>query len=224
MAVATAMESAEYTLLPQSGFYEFIPADSEDESVTLNADQLEPGKDYEIVLTTLSGFYRYRIGDVVRCVGYDRQSPKICFMYRKKQMVSIAGEKTNEAAIAWAVGEFEKATGVSVFDYSVYADTKAEPGRYVLFMEPGKHIPKEKLGEYREIAESKLGIANPSLGSKLADGTLGPVGIQFVQQQTYYLYRDLMILRGTSENQLKPVRVIDTPIKEKFFFALTDEE
>ncbi len=224
MAVATDMECPEYTLLPQSGFYEFLPADSEDESKTYNLDELEVGKEYEIILTTLSGFYRYRIGDVVRVVGYQGQSPKVCFVYRKKQMVSIAGEKTNEACVAWTVKEFEKAAGVSIFDYSVYADTETLPGRYVLFMEPSRHLPKEKHEEYRAIVDEKLGVANPSLGSKIKDGTLNHSDVRFVQRETYYLYRDMMVLRGTSENQLKPVRVIDTPAKEKFFFALIDDE
>lgn len=223
MAVATKMESTEYTLLPQSGFYEFIPADSDD-TRTYNLDELEIGKNYEIVLTTLSGFYRYRIGDVVRVVGYQDESPKICFQYRKNQMVNIAGEKTNEASVAWTVEQFEKETGESIFDYSVYADTDTLPGRYMLFMEPSRHLDKEDHEKYREIVEQKLSIANPSLGTKIKDGTLAPTQIKFMQQETYYLYRDMMILRGVSENQLKPVRIIDTPVKEKFFFALVDDE
>ncbi len=224
MAVATEMESMEYLLLPHSGFYEFIPTDSEDESKTYNLDELEAGKEYEIILTNLAGFYRYRIGDVVRVVGYKGESPKICFVYRKKQMVNIAGEKTNEACVAWTVGEFEKETGAAIFDYSLYADTDTLPGRYVLFMEPGEHLPKENHAKYREIIERKLAVANPSLGAKVKDGTLGPTDIKFMQQETYYLYRDMMIMRGVSENQLKPVRVIDTLAKEKFFFALIDNE
>ncbi|MFT8593665.1 MAG: GH3 auxin-responsive promoter family protein [Bifidobacterium sp.] len=224
MAVATEMERAEYMLLPESGFYEFIPADEDSPTETLNLDELEVGRDYEIVLTNLSGFYRYRIGDVLRVTGYAGQTPKVCFVYRKKQMVSIAGEKTNEASIAWTVGEFEKASGHAIADYSIYADIDATPGRYVLFMEADRHVDIERHAEYRSLIEGKLSVANPSFGSKVRDGVLGAMDIRFVQQETYYLYRDLMVLRGTSENQLKPVRVIDTPGKERFFFALVDAE
>jgi hypothetical protein len=224
MAVATEMESMEYTLLPQSGFYEFIPMDSDDETKTYNLDELEIGREYEIILTNLSGLYRYRIGDVVRVVSYQDQSPKLCFVYRKKQMVSIAGEKTNESCVAWVVEEFEKETGTTISDYSVYADTDSSPGRYVLFMEPSEHLPKDNYEKYRNIIEQKFSLANPSLGTKMKDGTLGPVDFHFVQQETYYLYREMMILRGISENQLKPVRVIDTLMKESFFFALIDND
>lgn len=33
-----------------------------------------------------------------------------------------------------------------------------------------------------------------------------------------------MIGKGVSSNQLKPVRVLDTPMKERFFFALVEED
>ena len=224
IAVAAEMEKAEYTIIPNSGFYEFIPADAEDDSVTCTIGELEIGKDYEIVITNISGFYRYRIGDVVRVVGFQNQLPKICFVYRKNQMVSIAGEKTNEESLTWSVREFSDATGEDILDYSIYADTDVSPGRYVVFLEPKSRIPAEKHDEYRDIIEEKLGIANPSFGSKIKSGILSRTELHFLQQETYYLYRDMMALRGVSENQIKPVRVIDTPVKERFFFSLIDRE
>ncbi len=234
MGVAVEMEQGEYVLLPQSGFYEFIPvADpgkqgDEDESDTANPKtkllhELEEGRCYEIVITNLSGFYRYRIGDVVRCMGYQNETPKICFVYRKNQMVNIAGEKTDEECIARAVKGFEEKTGESIMDFSIFADTQISPGRYVLFMEPAQHLPQENHEQYREIVDELLAKVNPSIGKKVKDGTLSPSDVRFLQQQTYALYRDLQAARGISENQLKPVRVIDTLVKEKFFFALIDE-
>jgi|ADurb_H2B_03_Slu_FD_contig_123_5367_length_2918_multi_13_in_2_out_2_2 hypothetical protein len=225
MAICHEMESQEFVLIPDSAFYEFIPMDREDDSEeTLTMDQLETGKDYEIILTNTSGFYRYRIKDVVRVVGWYQNCPKIQFVYRLNQMVSIAGEKTTEECISWAVKEFAKEAGCQLVDYSVYADTMISPGRYVIFMETEERLSKDKYGEYREIIEKKLGIANPSIGKKVKSGVLSPSELTFVQEETYALYRDLMIHRGISGNQLKPVRVIDTLVKENFFFALVDKE
>ena len=229
MGVVTDVESMDYTLIPQGGYYEFLPVDAEgDETAlrtqTLKLNELEVGQDYEIIITNFSGFYRYRIGDVVTVNGYEGESPKICFKYRKKQMISIAGEKTNDSAVQYAVEEFSKAINMPVNDYSIYADTDSNPGRYVMFIEPHRHLPKERHGEYRTIIEEKLSIANPSFGAKVKEGILAPTELKFVQQETYALYRDLMIMKGTSENQLKPVRVIDNLFKEKYFFKLVDEE
>lgn len=224
MAICNEMESQEFVLIPDSAFYEFIPVDQEDSEETLTMEQLETGKDYEIILTNTSGFYRYRIKDVVRVVGWYKKCPKIKFVYRLNQMVSIAGEKTTEECISWAVKEFAKDAQCELVDYSVYADVAVSPGRYVIIMETEKRMSKENQDEYRLIIEEKLGIANPSIGSKVKSGILSPSEITFVQEETYALYRDLMIMRGISGNQLKPVRVIDTLIKENFFFALVDKE
>ncbi|GHU54494.1 plant auxin-responsive GH3 [Clostridia bacterium] len=222
VAVATGIEEEFYTLIPDSGFYEFIPEDAKDETQTLTLDKLEEGKNYEIVITNVSGLYRYRIGDVVRVSGYYNQTPRICFMYRKNQLVSIAGEKTDESMIKWAVSELARETGDVFFDYSVYADTETSPGRYVLFVEPKDIIPQEKLKGYRDIIEDKLSAANPSAGAKIKSGALGSVALEVLQQQTYYLHRDQKIAHGVSENQMKPVRVISKPEDKKFFFALRE--
>ncbi|WP_083439536.1 GH3 auxin-responsive promoter family protein [Acetobacterium bakii] len=225
MAICSEMESQAFVLIPDSAFYEFIPANQEEETnETLTMDQLETGKDYEIVITNTSGFYRYRIKDVVRVVGWYNKCPKIQFVYRLNQMVSIAGEKTTEDCISWSVREFVKEAKCELVDYSVYADIGVSPGRYVIFMETEKRLAKDQHHEYRRIIEEKLGIANPSIGAKVKSGVLSPSDITFVQEETYALYRDLMIMRGISGNQLKPVRVIDTLVKENFFFALADKE
>lgn len=218
MAAAREVETGEFVLLPGSGFYEFIPADAEDEETSYTIDQLEPDKDYEIVITNLSGFYRYKLKDVVRVTGFYKEMPLIQFVYRKNQMVSIAGEKTNDESVSWAVQEFSKTVGCLVTDYSVYADTDVNPGRYVIFMETDKPLPKEQHEMYRSLIEQKLGEANPSFGDKIRTHVLSKTVLHFVEPETYALYRDLQAMRGISPNQLKPVRVIDTPVKEKFFF------
>lgn len=224
MAVARNVEEGEFVLIPDSGFYEFVPMDSDDEDVTYTIDELEVGKDYEIIVTNLSGFYRYRIKDVIRVTGFHKQSPKIKFVYRKNQMISIAGEKTNDEAVSWAVSEFAKETGCKISDYSIEADTDCEPGRYVVYLEPDHIMDSDKIEEYTKLIEEKLSIANPSFGAKVKNGVLSKTVLYFLQQETYALYRDLMIMRGVSGNQLKPVRVIDTPMKKKFFSALIEKE
>ena len=45
-------------------------------------DEVEVGQRYEIVLTTQSGFYRYRVGDVVEVVDLHHNCPLIRVMYR----------------------------------------------------------------------------------------------------------------------------------------------
>lgn len=223
MAVARYPDEGEFVLIPDSGFYEFIPIDSTDEETSYTMDQLEVGKDYEIVITNLSGLYRYRIKDVIRVTGWHNKAPKIKFVYRKNQMISIAGEKTSQEAVSWVVDEFAKKTECLIPDYSVYADLSVDPGRYVLFMETYPQLPVEKTAEYEELLFELLSKANPNLGFVMNNNQLGKPKLHLVQQQTYALYTDMQVMRGTSRNQIKPVRLIDTPAKEKFFFALIEK-
>ncbi|MBQ9010490.1 MAG: GH3 auxin-responsive promoter family protein [Clostridia bacterium] len=221
-ATARHMGDTSYVLIPDGGFYEFIPVKSEDETKTLTIDQLEEGEEYEIVVTNLSGFYRYRIKDVIRVTGFYNEAPMIEFIYRKSQLLSIEGEKTNEEAVRWTIEQTMKVTGIRVNDYSVYADTDTEPGHYTFIIEPDKIIPIGEREHIRDVLEEKLMQANPSFGDKIRRGILGKTELVTVQQQTYQLYRDYMITKGVSPNQLKPVRVIDTPIKHNFFFSLKE--
>ena len=65
--IAVRMNSPEYVIVPDSGYYEFIPeeaADLPEEALrehTLELNELQLGKKYEMVVTNLSGLYRYRI-------------------------------------------------------------------------------------------------------------------------------------------------------------------
>ena len=54
----------------------------EENPKTLFIDEIEVGKRYEIVITTVSGFYRYRMGDVIEVVGFHENCPVIQVKYR----------------------------------------------------------------------------------------------------------------------------------------------
>ena len=56
--------------VPDSMFYEFLPTDADDDfSKIVTIDQIETGKEYEVIVTNLSGFYRYRMRDAVKIAG-----------------------------------------------------------------------------------------------------------------------------------------------------------
>ena len=221
IAVARHMGDKAYVLVPDSGFYEFIPMEGDD-GRTLTIDELKEGEDYEIVVTNLSGFYRYRLQDVIRVVGFYNEAPLIRFNYRKDQLVSIAGEKTNDASMRWVMEKFQARMSIKINDYSVFADTDSEPAHYVLLVEPSGIVPKEDIPGCRDMLDSLLMRANPAYAKLVHDGVLGKMELVFLQQQTFQLYNDVMIMKGASANQLKPVRVIDTTSKKNFFFRMKE--
>jgi hypothetical protein len=86
-----------------SHFLEFEPLDAA-ERVPLLAHELEPGGRYSPILTTGGGLYRYRLSDVVTCVGRQHQAPRLRFDGKRDQTSDLVGEKLDAAAVEAALG------------------------------------------------------------------------------------------------------------------------
>ena len=219
-SVPVELAAHESALIPDSLFYEFIPIDVED-AVPVTMDKLEVGKKYELVITTHSGFYRYRMKDVLLVTGFYHQTPLVEFQYRIDKTVSLMGEKTTEMALRVAVDNTAKECGFMLVDSSFYPDT--EEVQYVCLMEIDR-VPKELCEEtIRSCLDKNLAKLNPSYGEKIRSGIIKPVRLIFAQPETYVLYKELMRMKGYSIAQLKPVSVIDNEVQKGFFFTLTED-
>lgn len=214
---------AEYTLILWSGFYEFIPMEEGKPAAPLLMDQLEIGKEYELIVTSLSGFYRYRLGDVIRVTGYHNECPLIVFSYRKSQLISMYGEKVTETALHNAVEALAKETRTAMLEYGVYADMETNPGHYTVLLESDREIAPDTWPMYSEILNRKLCEAHDSYRQKIEQKIMLPLQVKFLQPQTYALYRDLKIMGGASPNQIKPLHVIPEGRLKRFFLGLVQK-
>ena len=206
------MNDPRFVPLMDSCFFEFLPADAaEDDTQTLTIDQLEDGKEYEIIITNQCGFYRYRIKDVIRVVGFYENCPMITFAYRKNQLFNVAAEKTTEEHIDEAVRRLGKALNCEFPEYAVYLDTKSEVSRYVLLLEPETPIPVDSEGKYGEILQKILCDVNPEYPIFVERGTIGTPLVLIQQPQTHRLWREMKLWKGASTNQVKPVKILDIP-------------
>ncbi len=83
-----------------SGFFEFLASNGD----LLLAWELEAAKDYEVVMTTAGGLYRYQTGDCVRCIntsnGASRDLPSLQFIGRDNSVSDLVGEKLTEAFVS----------------------------------------------------------------------------------------------------------------------------
>lgn len=119
-----------------SHFFEFIPVGSKTETPLL-ADQLEIGQEYEVVVTTGGGFYRYQMNDIVEVVGFYQQVPLIEFVSKSNHISDWFGEKLNEAFVAnICKALFQKIRQEPVF-YLLAPEDTASTFRYTLYLECG---------------------------------------------------------------------------------------
>ena len=223
-AVCIKMNEPSFLLLPDSCFFEFRLADAnDDDNNTLTIDQLEEGKEYEVIITNQGGFYRYKIRDVVRVLGFFNKTPLVTFAYRKGQLISAAGEKTTEEHLCEAVKIFGKELGVAINDFAIYLDNEGSLSRYVMLIEPDEPLDISKDEEYAETFERIISEVNKEYAFLKQRGSLGKPLVLIQQPETHALWRELKMSLGSSSNQVKPVRVLDTPMKQKFFFKLLEE-
>ena len=219
MAMPVELNASDYVLLPRSLFYEFIPEDGDINERPLTLDQLEVGKNYEIIITNWSGLYRYRILDIVKCTGTYNNSKKIEFLYRSNMGLNAANEKTTTDMLDFVADKTRKHFGLTFEEFSYYADTDKLPPHYVLFVEEHSDLIDKNKEAIEKYIDEQFFEANEKYEKYRKLGQIGPAEIRQFKENTYHDYKQMLVSQGRVLNQIKPVTVINTPEKKEFFFS-----
>ncbi|KAL8473000.1 hypothetical protein ACS0TY_030003 [Phlomoides rotata] len=210
-----------YTIMPNMGYFEFIPNDLAKPSQLVDLADVEIGREYELVVTTYSGLCRYRVGDILRVTGYYNSAPQFKFIRRKNVLLSIDADKTDESELQKAVENAAvllRGFDTTVVEYTSFADTSTIPGHYVIYWEL---LVKDQSNVPSDVVLAKCClIMEESLNSvyrqcRVADNSVGPLEIRVVRSGTFEELMDYAISRGASINQYKAPRCVSyTPIVE----------
>lgn len=189
-AVITVPDRENRTLLsPQSGFYEFI---DDNEDVHL-AHELQVDQEYEVILTTSGGLYRYRSGDRVRCLSYVGKLPELRFVGRE-QTSDMAGEKLSETFAGNCLND--------IAGFRMLLALNDKPG-YCLVLETSSATPN-----IREYVEQKL-CHNPHYAYARKLGQLQPLKLLTLENPTD-LYLNRALQHGARLGDIKlPVLCFD---------------
>jgi hypothetical protein len=169
--------SGDYALPLGSAYYEFIPLSDVDKEQpeTVDLDSVKIGELYEVVVTNLSGFYRYRIGDIVKIAGRYFEAPILNFSHRRGTTLDLVGERTTEAHVNIAIdllnGEWLSEMDVCLRDYTATVEPDTTPPHYVFYI--------ELLGD----AAPSAAIATINKGAHLLDTALGDANHAYRQQR-----------------------------------------
>jgi len=226
LGVNPNIEGKTYILHPCSMFYEFYPIEkdpgesSHDNSIdsekTLFIEQLQPGKEYEVIITNLTGLYRYRFGDVIRCVGYEGEAPIVEIAYRIGQFLNAGGERTSEETFYKALSNtVAKDWGLSLKEYTTveyFLKGNRKP-RYIVFVEladkeTGSISVERSLTRREKIKlDERLGEENKSYKSLRSRGRLEEIEVVTVRKGTFERLRKQMVSCGVGTTQIKQPRV-----------------
>uniref|UniRef100_K3XF62 Uncharacterized protein n=1 Tax=Setaria italica TaxID=4555 RepID=K3XF62_SETIT len=216
----TPPESATFTVLPNIGYFEFIPLKAGDggaaasdtcfaEAEPVGLTEVTVGEHYEVVMTTFAGLYRYRLGDVVKVAGFYNSTPKLKFVCRRNLMLSINIDKNSEHDLQLAVDSAAKilaAEKLEVVDYSSHADVSRDPGHYVVFWE----LNAEANGDVLQSCCDELDRAftDPGyVGSRKA-AAIGPLELRVLQRGTFQKVLRHYLSLGAPVSQFKSPRCV----------------
>lgn len=197
-----------YVLLPDAAFFEFIKEKDIflKNPKTYNLNELEINQNYEIVVTSFNGLYRYKLGDVIKVVDFYNKSPELIFLYRKNQLLNMVSEKTTEEQVKNALKSLENTLSLKIIDYCTNPNTSTTPGNYIFFIELNKDFSnKNKL---EEILDLELCKSNKAYHRFREKNSLGRLQIILLKKGSFEKFKEILIKKGASKNQLKIPRVI----------------
>ncbi|XP_010062931.2 indole-3-acetic acid-amido synthetase GH3.6 [Eucalyptus grandis] len=219
-----------YTLIPTMAYFEFLPVhrnngaannpismpkslNEKEQRDLVDLVDVKLGQEYELVVTTHAGLYRYRVGDVLRVAGFKNKAPQFNFICRKNVVLSIDSDKTDEVelqnAVKNALNHLAPFDAI-VAEYTSYADTSTIPGHYVLFWELSLNgsnpIPPSVFEDCCLAVEESLNSVYRQ--GRVSDRSIGPLEIKIVEPGTFDKLMDCAISYGASINQYKTPRCV----------------
>ncbi|XP_044465608.1 indole-3-acetic acid-amido synthetase GH3.10-like isoform X2 [Mangifera indica] len=210
-------ENVTFAAIPTFCYFEFIPIyrqkDScqaiddfiEDEPVPLS--QVKVGQEYEIVLTTFTGLYRYRLGDVVEVAGFHKRTPKLNFICRRKLILSINIDKNTEKDLQLVVekgSQLLSKVGAELLDFTSHANVVSQPGHYIIYWEIKGEVEERVLQEC--CCEMDASFVDHGYVVSRRTNSIGPLELCIVKRGTFKKILDHFIGNGAALSQFKTPR------------------
>ncbi|KAH6779956.1 Auxin-responsive GH3 family protein [Perilla frutescens var. hirtella] len=229
-------EQATFAVLPNIGYFEFIPlkedlnVQEQDMSCKLSAEpkpvgltDVKIGEEYEILVTnfaaqsssdarsnaTVSGLYRYRLGDVVKVKGFHNSTPELQFICRRNLLLTINIDKNTEKDLQLAVeaaAHLLAEEKLEVVDFTSRVDSATEPGHYVVFWEISGEPRDEILQECCNCLDRSFVDAGYMSSRKVS--AIGALELRIVRRGTFHKILDHYVGLGAAVSQFKTPRCV----------------
>lgn len=210
-------ELATFAVLPNIGYFEFIPqrvVNLEDQVLRMEPEpvgltEVKVGEEYEIIVTNVAGLYRYRLGDVVKVMGFHNSTPELKFICRRNLLLTINIDKNTEKDLQLSVQEAAKLLAEEkqeVVDFTSHVDVSTDPGHYVIFWEISDEVNDEVLKECCNCLDRSFVDAGYVSARKV--NAIGPLELRVVWKGTFQQILDHYLGLGAALSQFKTPRCV----------------
>jgi GH3 auxin-responsive promoter len=190
-AIVTIPFDGKYPVAIDSHFFEFIDQDGK----VCEVEALRVQEEYEVVVTTAGGLWRYRLGDIVRVIGCVGKTPSLQFLGRAGNISDRFGEKLSEVFVEDAV---RKVLADEMPRFVMVAPDTDEHGcRYTLYIEGEAQI------QWARALDSVL-RQNPNYAYCRDLGQLLPTRLFVIKGGAYEAFANRLTSRRAKLGDIKP--------------------
>ncbi len=187
-----------YPVAIRSHFFEFI----DDAGSVHPVELLREGAEYEIVVTTAGGLWRYRTGDRVTVTGWMEKTPSLQFLGRGRDVSDRFGEKLSEAFVVRALNEVFNGKAPC---FALLAPDEDDAGcRYTLYVEG--RVERH----WAQLLDRAL-RANPHYAGCRDLGQLESVRVFAIAERGYETFSNRFAANGARLGDIKPVALSRLP-------------
>jgi jasmonic acid-amino synthetase len=158
-----------------------------------------------------AGLYRYRLGDVVKVVGFHNSTPELQFVCRRSLILSINIDKNTEKDLQLAVevaAKLLEAEKLEVMDFTSSVEKSSDPGRYVIFWELSSDAASEHVLQSCANCLDLAFVDGGYLGSRKT-GAIGPLELRILRKGTFKEILDHFVRLGCAPSQFKTPRFVN---------------
>ncbi|XP_057473285.1 indole-3-acetic acid-amido synthetase GH3.10 isoform X1 [Actinidia eriantha] len=214
-----APEDVTFAVIPTFSYFEFIPLYKQNQYFSSATDdfiegdpiplsQVKVGQQYEIVLTTFTGLYRCRLGDVVEVAAFYKGTPKLNFTCRRKLILTVNIDKNTEKDLQLVVEKgsqiLSKKARAELVDFTSHANVANQPGHYVIYWEIKGEVEERVLAECCN--EMDVSFVDHGYVVSRKTSAIGPLELCIVERGTFKKILDHFIGNGAAMSQFKTPR------------------
>ncbi len=222
---------------PHLNFLEFIPeeecrksaADRTYQPQTVLLDQVQPGRNYELVVTNFHGgiLVRYRLGEIVRITALSNDKlgiklPQMIMEGRADDLIDLGFMRLNERVIWQALEN----TGIPYKEWTAHKEVGETPRlRMYIELAPGYYTSAQDIADrmYQAIKKLDDGLyvyQDIQSIEKLID--FKPIEVTILPQGVFSTYKQVRQGLGAPLNELKPPHV--NPSRQDLILLGADAE
>nr|MDT0663436.1 GH3 auxin-responsive promoter family protein [Micromonospora sp. DSM 115978] len=205
VAVALDRHGSAGSMVADACAYEFVDADTplRPDVPTLTFDQVETGREYQVIFSHVGGLYRYAVGDVVRVVDHQGGVPRLCYAGRGTRSDAV-GEALRDVQVVRALAGATGSTGLELRNAACRVSAPAGgPPHYEFALAGRSPWNADEIDRFGAALDAGLGAEATGYRDARGSGRLGTPTLTLLDPDAFLRDWQRSVAAGVRPTQVK---------------------